>query len=449
MMRRVQTDTIKGYRGFLLDTPREGELRGVRDGALLIRWGKILDAGEFERVRRLPEAREVTWATTSASVIVPGLIDIHAHIPQYPAVARTEESLLPWLEKHIFPLEREFNASRARKLAPQFFNDLARNGITLAVLYAAIYEESCDACFEAAEAAGVRAIIGKVMMDRGSYGRLPAEKILAASIEQTRCLCAKWHGAADGRLEYAVSPRFAVTCSEELMRGAADIARETGCHIQTHLSENHGEIARVRELFPQFADYTAVYEACGLVTPKSIFGHCIHLSDDEIRRLADAGAVIAHCPTSNLFLRSGIMPMDRLRRAGLRVGLGSDVAGGPELNPWQVMRCAIESQTARVFHDETVEPPTQAGIFYLATLGGARALGREDSLGSFEPGKDADFVVLDPAAAATESPRPNFTADLSAADLLSLFIYRGGPHATVETVVRGRAVHRATASALF
>lgn len=432
-----------------MDAPEAGGLRGIRDGAVLIEDGAIIAVGPYEEVRRVPEAQGICWQHSPEAVITPGLIDVHAHLPQYPAVASVEEALLPWLERHIFPLERNFNVATAREQAPIFFEELARNGTTCAMLYTTIYEESCDVVFECAEQSGMRAIIGKIMMDDSSYGGLPPEKILPLSLEQSERLCRKWHGRDNCRLEYAFSPRFAVTCSEEMMREAALLARKFDAYIQTHLSENHGEIDAVRQRFPQHPSYTAVYAACGLLTDRSVLGHCIHLSAEEIALLVEANAVVAHCPTSNLFLNSGIMPLDRLLEAGLRMGLGSDVAGGPELNLWQVMRSAIESQKARSFYEAGVRVPTPAEVFHLATLGGAQALGKETILGTLDIGKDADLVVFDLAKALPGQPRGNVHADLSAEEVIALLVYRGGPQAVVETFVRGRSVYRAPSPLLL
>ena len=431
-----------GLRGFLIDTPAPARTRGFRDGALIVSGSRILHAGEYEELRILPEARDIVWQGGPQHVLLPGLIDIHAHIPQYPAVGRIEESLLPWLQRYIFPREREFDAEAARAFAPYFFSSLARNGTTFAVLYAAVFEDSCHECFAAAEESGLRAIIGKVMMDRGSYGNLDESQILSVSIDQTRRLIQRWHGAAGGRLEYAVSPRFAITCSGEMMSAAAELAREHGTWIQTHLSENHLEIQTVRELFPEHPDYTSVYAAHGLTGPRSIFGHCIHLSDREISLLKDSGSLIAHCPTSNLFLRSGVMPWNKIQAAGIPFGLGSDVAGGPELSMWRVMRAALESQIARSFYEEG-PIPTPSMIFHQATLGAASALGRAGDLGSLEPGKQADVLMVDLAEIIPSAGAVALDADTGPADLLSLLIHRAGPESTAATFVAGRAVYTA------
>lgn len=445
----IDTRSLRGLRGFLIDSPVPGQLRGIRDGAILIEDGVIAATGSFDEVKRVPGAEMVRWLHAPEAVIVPGLVDVHAHLPQYPVVARIEEALLPWLQRHVFPVEKQFSASTARHEAPHFFEALARNGTTCAMLYATIHEESCDESFEAAAKSGMRVILGKVMMDEGSYGDLPKDKILGVSLEQSERLCRKWHGHDGGRLEYAFSPRFAVTCSAELMREAGLLARKFDAYIQTHLSENLAEIEAVRARFPAAAHYTGVYDDCGLLGSRTVLGHCIHLSDDEIARLAATDSVVAHCPTSNLFVNSGIMPLDRLLAAGLRVGLASDVAGGPELDMWRVMRCAIESQKARSFYNDGVRVPSAAEVFHLATLGGAAALGKESLIGTLDVGKDADLVVLDLANVLPCGSRGNLHCDLSAEEVITLLVYRGGPQAVIETFVRGTSVYRAPAPLLL
>ncbi len=440
---------LKGLRGYLIDAPTPGSIRGVRDGAVIIEDGRIARAGPYADVRRAPEAEGLQFSQSPEAVIIPGLIDVHAHLPQFPAVARVESALLPWLRRHVFPLEREFNAATARDEAPLFFDALARHGTTTAMLYATIYEESCDAAFEAAAASGLRVILGKVMMDDGSYGNLPADQILPLSLQQSERLCRKWHGHDEGRLGYAFSPRFAVTCTSDMMIAAGRLAEKYTAYVQTHLSENHGEIAVVRGKFPEDPHYTGVYERCGLLGERSVFGHCIHVSDDELAILVRSRSVIAHCPTSNFFLNSGIMPLGKFLDAGARVGLGSDVAGGPELNLWQVMRTSIEGQKARSFFEEGTRVPTEAELFYLATLGGASALGKADEIGSIEIGKEADLVVLDLTQALPYGRRGNSHADLSAEEIITLLVYRGSAATVAETFVRGRSVYRAPAPLLL
>jgi len=432
-----------GIRGYLIDATDYGSLRSHRDGALIIANGKIAEIGTYDDLRKRPRSEPVTWIDRSAAAIFPGLIDCHTHLPQYSAVARGESQLLPWLRENIFPVEREFTGPKARHEAPLFFGQLARNGTTTAMVYAAIYEDSCEVGFEAAEASGLRVILGKMMMDLGSYGQLQPKKILSVSLKESERLCRKWHGAADGRLEYAFSPRFAVTCSEKLMRSAGELAQRFGAYIQTHLAENQEEIEKVRNLHMAARDYTDVYEKCGLLTPKTMLGHCIHLNAREIDAIAAAQSNIAHCPTSNFFLGSGLLKLDQLLNAGIAIGLGSDVAAGPELNMWQVMRSALAVQKARYMTEPNLPRMRPSEAFYLATSGGARALGKADTIGSLDIGKEADLLVVDLAALLPYGKDGARFDDLSTEDILALCIYRGNPQATLETYVRGKCVYRA------
>src|ERR1043166_2280607 len=299
-----------GIRGFLIDAPEFGTLRGRPGGALIIENARISEVGDYDDLRRTQQPQPVRWIDHTVAAIFPGLIDCHTHLPQYSAVGRGESDLLPWLRQHIFPLEREFTGPKARAEAPQFFHELARNGTTTVMAYAAIYEDSCDVGFEAAKESGLRVILGKMMMDLGSYGQLQPKKVVSVSLLESERLCRKWHRAEDGRLEYAFSPRFAVACSEKLMRGAAEMAARFDAYLQTHLAENREELEKVHHLYMGAHDYTHVYEKCGLLTPKTVLGHCIHLKPREIEAIAVAQANVAHCPTSNLFLGSGLMKLD-------------------------------------------------------------------------------------------------------------------------------------------
>ena len=433
---------LLGIRGLLIDTPEFGPLRGRANGGLIIKEGRILARGEYDELRRTHRVPAVDWLDYGPVAIFPGLIDCHTHLPQYSAVARGESELLPWLRQHIFPVEREFTGPKAREEAPQFFHELARNGTTTAMVYAAIYEDSCEIGFEAAKAGGLRVILGKMMMDVASYGQLQPKKILSISLVESERLCRKWHRAENGRLEYAFSPRFAVTCSERLMRGAAELAGRFDAYLQTHLAENREEIEKVHHHFMGACDYTQVYEKCGLLTPKTVLGHCIHLNPREIAAIAAARSTVAHCPSSNLFLGSGLIKLDQLMKAGIAVGLGSDVAAGPELNMWQVMRAAIDVQKARGAYEPNLRALRPSEAFYLATQGGANALGKSDLIGTLEAGKEADFIVVDLAALMPYPKNAGAVRDLSAEDALALCVYRGGPHAILETYVRGKCVYR-------
>ncbi len=448
-----------GLRGQVLDAPTFGQLRSWADGAVIFdpAAGTIVEVGEYDLLSRRIHEHPVRWlepgagtitaaetvssALPSARLICPGLIDVHAHLPQYPASGLGQGELLPWLHDYIFPLEREFDAARAHREAPRFFHALARHGTTTAMLYVTINDHSCDTAFEAAERSGLRITLGKVMMDVGSYGDLPPDKIAALSLAQSERLCRRWHGANGGLLAYAFSPRFAVSCSDGLMRGAAELAARYNAPIQTHLAENRAELERVRQLFPDARDYTDVYDRCGLLTPRTVLGHCLHLSERELAALAARGAKVAHCPTANFFLTSGLLPLDRIRQAGIGVGLGTDVGAGTELNLWQVMRSALETQKARSYYEPGVRLLQPAEAFHLATQGGAETLGLGRTVGSLEPGKEADLLVID----RSELGAYGDPGTLDPAEAVSLCIYRAGPHATLATYVRGNAVYERAA----
>jgi guanine deaminase len=432
-----------GVRGYVIDAPEFGTLRRWQRGAVIVENGRIAAVGDYDDLRRIQRPTPVRWIDHGGVAIFPGLIDCHTHLPQYSAVARGESELLPWLRQHIFPVEREFTGPKARDEAPQFFRELARHGTTTAMVYAAISEDSCEVGFEAAKESRLRVILGQMMMDIGSYGQLQPKKVVSVSLMESERLCRKWHRAEQGRLEYAFSPRFAVTCTEKLMRGAAEMAARFDAYLQTHLSENREEIEKVRHLYMGARDYTHVYEKCGLLTPKTVLGHCIHLNSREIAAIAAAQATVAHCPSSNLFLGSGLMKLDQLMKAGIAVGLGSDVAAGPELNMWQVMRAAIDVQKARTAYEQNLHALRPSEAFYLGTQGGARALGKADIIGTLDVGKEADLVVVDLSAVSPYATDQQKLENLSTEDVLALCIYRGNAQATVQTYVRGQRVYEA------
>ena len=441
--------SLTGIRGCVIDAPEYGKLRAWRDGAVVFGGGKILEVGEYQHLGKKPRQQPVRWLHTERAAIFPGLIDIHTHLPQYPVVARGRGQLLDWLHHSIFPREKAFTGPAGQREAAAFFPELARHGTTTAMIYAAIFEDSCDAAFQAAAKSGLRIIMGKMMMDVGTYGNVQPRKVLSVSMLESERLCRHWHGKNEGLLEYAFSPRFALACSEKLMRESAAMAAHYGCYIQTHLAENREECERVKHMFPWAKDYTEVYEKFGMLGPKTVFGHCIHLSERERTAMAEAGARIAHCPTANIYLGSGIMPLAEHRAAGLKIGLGTDVAAGPELNLWQVMRSAIESQKMRGFYEQNVPVPSPAHVLHLATQGAAEALGKEAQIGTLEIGKDADMTVMDIGTMLPYRGSATKPDELMPEDILSLCVYRGGPQAVLETFVRGRSVFRSAEPELF
>jgi guanine deaminase len=370
-------------------------------------------------------------------LVMPGMVDLHAHLPQLPATGLGGGlDLLSWLERYVFPLEREFRTEAAERLAPLAFRAFAGAGSTTAVLYGAVYEDSLDASFRAAEQHGLRVVMGKVMMDRLRYDQSVGDsEVLEVSLRQTADLIARWHGRDRGRLRYAVTPRFAVSCSADMLRESAALAASTGTYWQTHVSEDHREVEEVRRLFPEAADYTDVYDRAGGLTDKAILAHAIHLSERELRRLVETRAHVAHCPASNLFIASGAMPLSRYLEAGLSVGLGSDVAGGPELSLFSVMRAGAYTQSGRRSMLGDTQPPlSPTDWLRMGSLDGARALGLEGEIGSLEAGKDADFIAVDTAMTApVDGGEPE-----GAEEIASLLVYRSRAGMVRGAWVRGR-----------
>jgi guanine deaminase len=372
-------------------------------------------------------------------VVMPGMIDLHAHLPQLPnAGLGSGLDLLTWLDRYIFPLERAYDRSVAERQAPAAWRAFAAAGTTTAVAYAALWEDSTDAAFAAAEAHGIRAVIGKVMMDRLSYDTdIDPADILETSLRQSHDLASRWHGRDDGRLRYAFTPRFAVSCTAKMLRESAALARQHGAYWQTHLSEDAAEIEEVTRLFPDARDYLDVYDRAGALGERTILAHAIHLSDREVERLVESGSRVAHCPASNLFLSSGMMPLGAYRAAGMAVGLGSDVAAGPEVSMFTVMRAGAVTQRVLELTGRADRANALRGLDWLrmGTLDGARVLGLGDAIGSLEIGKEADLVAVDPRLT---TPLPGDEPPLAADDLASRLIFRPHPNMVRGAWVRGR-----------
>jgi guanine deaminase len=401
----------------------------------------ILRVDEAGRLTSIGEVAEPIAAADAVDLrpllLLPGMVDLHAHLPQLPAAGLGGGlDLLTWLERYVFPLEREFRVEAAEQLAPRAFRAFAAAGTTTAVLYGAVYEDSVEASFRAAEAHGMRVVMGKVMMDRLRYDASVRDaEVLELSLRQTADLISRWHGRDRGRLRYAVTPRFAVSCSADMLRESAALAAVRGTYWQTHLAEDHREIAEVRELFPEATDYTDVYDRAGGLSSRAILAHAIHLSDRELRRLVATNARVAHCPASNLFLASGAMALSRYLEAGLTLGLGSDIAGGPELSLFSVMRAGAYTQSGlRSMLGETRPPLGPLDWLRLGSLEGARALGLDAEIGSLEVGKEADFIAVDTAVTA---PVAGDEPD-DAEEIASRLVYRSRAGMVRGAWVRGR-----------
>ncbi|CAN5569700.1 hypothetical protein BH23CHL8_BH23CHL8_01500 [soil metagenome] len=422
-------------------TLRARVLSPLADGSTLWEPDGVVDVGVDGRIGWVGPAAAFTGFAAPLDVrpliLMPGLVDCHVHVPQIPSAGLgAGMHLLDWLERHVFSLERAFDVAAAERLAPLAYRAMAAAGTTTFAGYSAIWPESTDACFHAAEVHGIRAILGMVMMDRLTYDDVtPPERILDVSLQASADLADRWHGADEGRLRYAFTPRFAVSCSADMLRQSAALAAHHGATWQTHLSEDDAEMVRVAELFPEALDYLDVYDRAGGLGPRALLAHAIHLSDREVGRLAESGAAVAHCPVSNMFLSSGVMPLARYREAGIPVGLGSDVAGAPELSLLTQMREGFyqHSSRAATAPGHPVAPGPLEWL-RLGTLDGARALGLADVIGSLESGKEADLIAVD--ASLTEPPGATPAGDVEA--VVSRLIFRERPGMVRGAWVRGR-----------
>ncbi|MBE9604897.1 guanine deaminase [Acetobacteraceae bacterium H6797] len=387
MAKRWLRGNILDFSGdpFLSDRPDDC-LTVLEDGMLAIEDGLIAWLGPAAEARPAP-GEEV--AHHPGALITPGLIDAHVHYPQSQMIGAFGEQLLEWLETYTFPTEAKFrDAAHSRRVAGLFLDELLRNGVTTACVYATSSVESVDAFFAEAESRGLRMAAGKVLMDRNA----PAELLdgPGMGIEESRALIARWHGR--GRLLYAVTPRFAPTSSPAQLKAAGRLwAEHPGTLMQTHLSENLAEIDWVRSLFPDRADYLDVYHQAGLTGRGAIFGHGVHLSEAEFCRCHQTGSALAHCPTSNLFLGSGLFPLHEAKRRDrpVCVALGSDIGAGTSLSPLRTMG---EAYKVAALQGRRL-PAAQA--WWLATRGGAEAMGLEDRIGRIALGYEADLVVWD------------------------------------------------------
>jgi guanine deaminase len=420
-------------RGRLLsftDSPRRAgaaAYRYLEDGALRIETGQIAEVGEArDLIARAPA--DAVIDDHSGRLILPGFIDAHIHYPQTRVVGSYGEQLLEWLQKYTFVEEQKFSdPAHAAAVASFFLDELARQGTTTAMVYCTVRPESVEAFFVEAESRNVRMIAGKVMMDRNAPPALTDDP--QRGYDESKALLSKWHGR--GRLGYAISPRFAITSTPAQLEAAGALAREfPDAHVQTHLSENAAEIALTKSLFPEARDYLDVYERVGLVGPKSVFGHCIHLEPREIASLARNRCVAAFCPTSNLFLGSGLFDEAGLDAEGVRVALATDIGGGTSYSMLQTANEAYKVLQLR----RQIWPGLQA--FYQLTLGNARALGLEDRIGALEPGLEADLVVLDSSATPAMAHRME-SVDGDLAEELFVLMTMGDDRSVAQTYVAG------------
>ncbi|AYF99017.1 guanine deaminase [Protaetiibacter intestinalis] len=400
------------------------------DGLLVMQDGLIAAVGPYaETAHRIPPGATVD--DHRGRIVSAGFVDAHTHYPQTGIVGAHGAQLIDWLENFTFPAELAFtDPDHAAAVARVFFDTILRAGTTTALSFGTSSPVSVDAFFAESLRRGTRMVAGKVLMDRNAPAGLldTADAGAAESAE----LIARWHGT--GRNGYAVTPRFAPTSTRAQLDAAGELLRaHPGVLLHTHLCENDAELAWVRELFPEAHGYLDVYDRAGLVGERSVFAHGIHLRTDERARLADAGAAIAHCPSSNLFLGSGLFSLRRAADAGVRVALGTDIGAGTSFSLLRTMASAYE-----VAHLDGLSLGA-AELLYLATLGGARALGLGDRIGSLEVGKEADLVVLDPAA--TELLAFRSARASSVEELLFVLATLGDDRTTAATYVAGHPAY--------
>ncbi len=380
---------VRGRIAHCTEAPSVADVEYFDDGAIIVADGRIDAVGPAEQL--LPAGDDdLVHIDHRGQLIVPGLIDCHVHYPQTDIIASFGEQLLTWLETYTFPEESRFgDIAHARSTADFFVRELLRNGTTTALVFATVHPASVDAIFEAAADHNMRIAAGKVLMDRHCPEAL--RDSVDSAYSDSRALIERWHGV--GRAVYAVTPRFAVTSTDAQLDAAARLLHEyPDTLMHTHLAENHDEIAWVGELFPAARSYADVYVQHGLVGPNSVFAHGIHLDATDRDALAAGGSALAFCPTSNLFLGSGLFDWQAARDAGIDVGVGTDVGGGTSFS---LLRTLAEAYKVLQLKRQSL---TSLDALYLATLGGARALSMADQIGNFETGKEADFIVLDSAA---------------------------------------------------
>jgi guanine deaminase len=413
------------------DMPAEGSVRHIEDGALWIEKGRIRAVADYATLApELPGGLEVI--DRRGKLILPGFIDSHVHYVQLEIMASWGRQLLDWLNDYTFPEECRF-ASRehAEVMSDAFLDEMLRVGTTTAQVFCSSHPVSVDAFFSASRRRGLCMLAGKVMMDRHAPEALCDDS--RGGIRDTERLIGDWHGR--DRLGYSLTPRFAPTSTRQQLDATGGLLRnDESLWLQTHLSENSGELDWVAELFPESRDYLEVYEQSGLVGPRSTFAHGIHLNQEMRGRLAERGANLAFCPSSNLFLGSGLFNRLAAREAGLNVTYASDVGGGTDLSGLATLKAAYQVGQLR---GQTL---TAWQGFYGLTLGNARALSLDARIGSLLPGRDADFVVLDPAATPLLARRTARSRTL--AETLFALMMLGDDRSIAETWAGGQCRHR-------
>lgn len=360
----------------------------IEDGVLIVESGKVVEAGSYADLKN--NLTDVTLVDYKGKLITPGFIDTHQHATQSAIVAAYGDKLLEWLDNYVFPSESNYSDNAVAKKELNFFLDqLARNGTTTAVSYGPLFYSASDIFFEELEKRNMRFITGNIIMDENAPDTL---KLTAQeNYDNSKKLIAKWHNK--GRLSYCISPRFALACSEKVLELCGALKKEhPDCYIQTHLDENVNEVAAVKKLYPKSKNYLDVYNGFGLVSDRSVFGHCIHTTDDELKLFQESNAIMSWCPLSNNFLGSGLFNFSRASKYTDKITLGTDWGAGNSLSMFAVLDDAYKVSMLNSFKLASMVR------WFMATLGAAKALHLGDKIGNFEKGKEADFIVIDPDA---------------------------------------------------
>ena len=400
--------------------------RYIDDGVVLVKDGRVEAVGPAnELAARIPAGAPVEHHADA--LIIPGFIDPHIHFPQTQVIASYGAQLLEWLEKYTFVEEQKFaDPAHAARNAEFFLDELMRNGTTTALAYCTAHPASAEALFSAAHRRNVGIVAGNAVMNRDGPPGLLAPA--ATAIADSRDLIRRWHGT--GRQRYAVTPRFAITSTDDQLAELGALLKEFPTVLmQTHLDENRNEIATIKRLFPTDPSYTAVYARFGLLGPRSLMGHCIHLEDSEVALLRDTRSVAVFCPTSNLFIGSGLFDHDRLSKAGVRIALATDVGGGTS---YSMLRTAAEAYKVMQLQGQNL-PALVA--FDLMTRGNATTLGLENEIGSIAPGLYADLVVLDARATPAMAHRMETIRNLE--EELFVLMTMGDDRAVRQTYIAG------------
>jgi len=401
------------------------------DGLLIVADGHVVAAGPYAALaHRLAAGTPVQ--DLRDKLIVPGFIDTHIHFPQTDMIASPAPGLLPWLDQYTFPTERGFaDPAYARDTARFFVDELLACGTTTALVYCTVHKDSADALFSESASRNLRMVAGKVLMDRHcpEFLRDTAQSGYDDSAE----LIARWHNR--GRQMYALTPRFAPTSTDAQLRACGELARlHPDVFIQSHVAENTDEVKWVADLFPGHRSYLDVYDHYGLLRRRAVYGHCIYLDDEDRKRMAQTGSIAAHCPTSNLFLGSGLFDFAKADETGLPLALATDVGGGTSFSMLQTMNEAHKVARLGGYHLNATR------MFWLATAGAAQVLDLDDKVGTLKPGSEADFVVLDPQATPLLARRTARTGTLE--ELLFAFALLGDDRAVYETYAAGKRVHQ-------